>query len=379
MCYDAAPVRILLDYRPALRQRTGVGHYVHELASALHALLPPEDALVLFSSSWKDRLDPGAVPGAGRVDARIPVRLLNAAWHRFEWPPAERLAGPIDVAHSSHPLLMPARHAVQAVTVYDLDFLDHPERTRAEIRRDYPGRARDHANRADLVVVISEHTAAAVRTRLGVPADRIVVCRPGAPDWQPRDAPAPNGPVLFVGTIEPRKNLPALFAAYERVLAARPDAPPLLLAGAIVEHSAAILADLEARPALAGRVRHLGYVSDDDRYRLYADASMLVLPSLEEGFGMTAVEAMQVGVPVVASARGALPEAVGDAGTLIDPLDERALAAAILSLLGDGGRQRAHVEAGRRRARAFSWTASAARLLDGYRDARARRQAGRSR
>ena len=379
MCYDAAPVRILLDYRPALRQRTGVGHYVHELASALHALLPREDALVLFSSSWKDRLDAGAVPGAGRVDARIPVRLLNAAWHRFEWPPAERLAGPIDVAHSSHPLLMPARNAVQAVTVYDLDFLDHPERARAEIRRDYPGRARDHANRADLVVVISEHTAAAVRTRLGVPADRIVLCRPGAPDWRPRDAPAADGPVLFVGTIEPRKNLPALFAAYERVLAVRPDAPPLLLAGAVVEHSAAILADLDARPSLAGRVRHLGYVSDADRYRLYADASMLVLPSLEEGFGMTAVEAMQVGVPVVASARGALPEVVGDAGTLIDPQDEPGLAAAILSLLGDAGRQRAHAEAGRRRAREFNWTASAARLLEGYRDARARRQAGRAR
>jgi glycosyltransferase involved in cell wall biosynthesis len=370
-------VRILLDYRPALRQRTGVGQYVHEIATALAALLPRDSALVLFSSSWRDRLTGRLVPGAETRDLRIPVRLLNAAWHRLEWPPVEWLAGPADLAHSSHPLLMPARGAAQVVTVYDLDFLDHPERTRAEIRRDYPKLAAPHARRADLVVVISDHTARAVESRLGVPRERLVICRPGAPAWEPRAAPSSLGPILFVGTLEPRKNLPALFAAYERVVAGRPDAPPLLLAGRTVEQSTAILQQLTARPLLRGRVRHLGYVTDETRAQLYRDASMLVLPSLEEGFGLPAVEAMQVGVPVVASNRGALPEVVGRAGTLIDPLDETALAHAIESLLGEPGRRQAHTDAGRERARQFSWQASAADLLAAYEDAIGRRQRSR--
>jgi glycosyltransferase involved in cell wall biosynthesis len=296
-------------------------------------------------------------------------------WHRLEWPPVERFVGEADVAHSAHPLLMPTAWAARVVTLYDLDFLDHPERARAEIRRDYPMLAAAHAKRADLVVVISEYTAHAVRDRLGVAAERIVVCRPGAPPAVARNPTAHAGPILFVGTIEPRKNLPMLFAAYERLVTGRPDAPPLILAGRSVEQSSEILQSLSGRRALAGRVRYLGYVSDDERQQLYLEASMLVLPSLEEGFGMTAVEAMQAGVPVVASDRGALPEVVGDAGTLIDPTDEQALAAAMEHLLANPRERLARAEAGRVRARLFTWTGSAARLLDAYRETIARRHA----
>ena len=101
---------------------------------------------------------------------------------------------------------------------------------------------------------------------------------------------------------------------------------------------------------------------------------MLVLPSLHEGFGLPAVEAMQVGVPVVASTRGALPEVVGNAGTLVDPEDELAIATAIERLLGDAGLRRAHSRAGRARAQRFSWRESAARLLEAYRGLVARRR-----
>ena len=346
-----ARVRILLDYRPALRQRTGVGQYVHEMASALQPQLSSHERLTLFSSSWADRLDPAVVPGAQTRDLRVPVRLLNLAWHRLEWPPVERLAGRADIAHSSHPLLMPSSEAAQVVTIYDLDFLDHPDRTRAEIRRDYPSLAAAHARRADLVVVISRHTAAAVAARFGIGGERVVICRPGAPDWAPRVQPAAPGPILFVGTIEGRKNLPALFAAYEEVVSRRPDAPPLVLAGRHVEGSAAILESVGRREMLRGR-----------------KASMLVLPSFEEGFGLPALEAMQMGVPVFASRRGALPEVVGEAGTLVDPGNTADLARAIESLLADPGLRLAHAAAGLERAREFSWRASAGRLLDAYRE-----------
>ncbi len=361
-------MRILLDYRPALRQRTGVGEYVHGLASALLPQLSPGDELVLFSSSLRDRLDGNAIPGASSVDARVPVRVLNYAWHRLEWPPVERLAGRADVVHAAHPLLIPARHGVRAITIHDLDFLDHPERTRAEIRRDYPSLVPKHAQLADLVVVNSRQTATQASDRLGVPPDRLVICRPGAPPWPRRAEPVTVGPILFLGTIEPRKNLGVLFRAYARVLASRPTAPPLVLAGPTVEQSTGILQPMHEAP-LAGHVRHLGYVGEAPRRKLFEAASMLVIPSLEEGFGIPALEAMAAGVPVIASRRGALPEVVGDAGTLVDALDDGAFAAAIEALLADAGRRRVHADAGVARARQFTWKDSAAQVLAAYRAA----------
>ena len=363
-------MRILLDYRPALRQRTGVGQYAHELAAALQSLLPPSDSLVLFSSSWRDRLPQEAAPGSGRVDARIPVRVLNALWHRLQWPPVEMISGPVDVAHSLHPLLMPTRRAARVVTIHDLDFLDHPERTRAEIRRDYRSLAARHALGADLVVVNSSYTAAGVRARFGLSTERLIVITPGIPSTWPafddRVNPARDpGPLLFIGTIEPRKNVAGLLSAYERLLAVRPDAPPLMLAGKQVEQSAAVLEPI-ARSPLAGRVRYLGYVGDESRYDLYRSASVVVIPSLEEGFGMTALEAMYAGVPVVSSNRGALPEVLGDAATFVDPLDAGEMAQAIARVLSDPGLRLAQVEAGRARAAQYSWRVSARRLLDAY-------------
>ena len=139
-------MRILVDYRAALRARTGVGAYIHELIKAYTSAYR-DDAVAVFTSSWKDRPAASLAGDLGVtvVDSRIPVRALNYLWHRAEWPPIETLAGTVDVAHSAHPLLLPARRAAQIVTIHDLFFLGHPERTRAEIRRDYPALAADHA------------------------------------------------------------------------------------------------------------------------------------------------------------------------------------------------------------------------------------------
>lgn len=364
-------LRIVLDYRPALRQRTGVGEYVHELTRALASL--DRDEVVAFSSSWKDRLDPALLPGIHVVDVRVPVRVLNAAWHRLEWPPVERFSGAADVAHSAHPLLMPAANAVQAITIHDLDFLQHPERTAREVRRDYPRLARTHAERADLVVVSSAHTGGLVSRHLAVPDDRLVLCPAGAPGWSARPERTRGEYVLFVGTLEPRKNVGALLGAYERLLARMPDAPPLRLAGKATERAAGWLARM-GQPPLAGRVRHLGYVEPDARRRLYEYAAVLVIPSLYEGFGLTALEAMTVGVPVIAASRGSLPEVTGDAAILVDPEDEDALAAAMQAVLTDRETATALALAGRRRSEAFSWSASAGTLREAYVRATERRR-----
>jgi glycosyltransferase involved in cell wall biosynthesis len=397
-------VRVLLDYRPALRERTGVGEYVHQLARALahrqpahETLLGAEapsrdgpavgcDEITLFSSSLRDRLlrsDARDVGAARTIDLRWPVSVLNLSWHRLGWPPIELMTGErFDVVHSPHPLLLPTRTAAQVVTIHDLYFLFTPERVRAEIRRDYGAMAADHARRADRIVVPSMYTAVVVESKLGVPGDRISVCPEGVPDWPQEERPPRGerspGYILFMGTLEARKNVPGLLAAYGKLLARHPDAPGLVLAGRVPAGSESLLAGADKAP-LAGRVEHLGYVPSARRRALYEDAAMLVLPSFDEGFGLPALEAMSLGIPVVASNRGALPEVVADAGLLADPADPEAIAAAMATVLTDAGTAAALAERGVQRARMFSWARCASLTREAYMLAIATRAARQAR
>lgn len=368
-------MRILVDYRPALRARTGVGEYVHHLVRAYAAVHPGE--LTAFTSSWKDRPDPAVASGLGVpiIDRRIPVRMLNLLWHRAGWPPIETVAGCFDVVHAAHPLLIPARRAAQVVTIHDLFFLSDAAGTRGEIRRDYRTLAADHARRAHAVVTSTEYGRQLVTRTLGVEQDRVYVCPPGAPRWktlgQEPNVPV-GGYVLFMGTLEPRKNIGALLDAYTLLLQRGHDVPPLVLAGRATPGAREWLARIR-QPPLADHARHLGYVNDADREALYAGARVLVLPSLDEGFGLTALEAMSAGVPVVASNRGSLPEVVGNAGTLVDPADIEGLAAAIERTVFDTDVAAHAGAAGLARARGFRWDASVITLRRAYSDALRRR------
>jgi glycosyltransferase involved in cell wall biosynthesis len=351
-------VRILLDYRSALRNRTGVGEFTHSMAAALARTGGAADQVVLFSSSWKDRLAPGSVPGASVIDRRIPVSVLNFAWHRLEWPQVEHLAaGGADVAWSLHPMIMPARSAARVITIYDLYFLDHPEGTSREVRRDYAALAADHARRADAIIVCSEYTRDRVVARFGVAAEKISVCYPGAPGWTPREQPSTPGPILHVGTWEPRKNIPALQKAYLDLARDRPDTPQLVLVGG--GGSFASLHSAADTELLRTRMRTTGYLSDEEKLRFYREASMLVMASTDEGFGIPALEAMTIGLPIVASNRGALPEVIGDAGLLVDPEDSVAFSAAIRRVLDDGAFSRDLARRGVERSRRFNWDTSA--------------------
>jgi glycosyltransferase involved in cell wall biosynthesis len=392
-------VRILIDYRAALRIRSGVGEYVHQLITALalrESAAPSDDPLHLtvFSSSWKDRLTRPPewnAANVGRVidlvDRRVPVAALNWSWHRLGWPPAEMLTGGrFDVTHSLHPLVLPSRHAASVITIHDLAFLTHPEHTRAEIRRDYPHLAKTHAGQADQIVVPSHFTAREVTARFDIPPERISVCSPGAPAWQPRVADRVvrhEGYLLFFGTLEPRKNVGTLLDAYERLLETRRAAgratPELVLAGRLTPDADAWVARIKRAP-LVGHVRMTGYVDPARRQALYDGAYVLVQPSFEEGFGMPVLEAMTLGLPVVAADRGALPEVLGDAGLLVPATDAAAMAQAVGRVLDAPELAGAMAARGLERARAFSWESMAARTVEAYRAARSHRaeSAGRS-
>jgi glycosyltransferase involved in cell wall biosynthesis len=369
-------VRILVDYRPALRARTGVGEYVHEAVRAYTAA--HDDDVAVFTSSWKDRPAPGtgAELGARVIDRRLPVGVLNYAWHRMAWPPVEMLAGRADVVHAAHPLLIPSRHAARVVTIHDLFFLSHPGQTHAEIRRDYAELAAGHARSADAIVTSSEYAKRLVIERFDVPPDRIHVCPFGAPAWNSLGR-APNVPadgyLLFVGTLMARKNINLLLDAYARLLRIIPSPPRLVLAGGVGADGRQSLARISRAP-LEGHVDHLGYFARDRREALYAGARALILPSLDEGFGIPALEAMSAGVPVIASNRGSLPEVIGDGGVLLDANDVEGFVAAMERVTRDEAYAAEQGRAGLARARAFSWRSTAERLRQAYVDAAARRR-----
>jgi alpha-1,3-rhamnosyl/mannosyltransferase len=187
---------------------------------------------------------------------------------------------------------------------------------------------------------------------------------------------AARGYVLFLGTLEPRKNVGGLLDAYECWVTGtslKRGVPELVLAGKATDQAQPWLERLE-RPPLKGVVRHVGYVDPADRESLYRGARLLVLPSFEEGFGLPVLEAMSLGVPVVAARRGSLPELVGDAGPLVDPERPDDSAKAIADLLADDAYAAACASRGIARAAAYSWTRTAQCVDEMYRQAIERRR-----
>jgi glycosyltransferase involved in cell wall biosynthesis len=214
-------------------------------------------------------------------------------------------------------------------------------------------------------VVNSEYTKGQVIERLGVAAERITVCTPGAPDWKRRPEPSVSGPILFIGTIEPRKNVPGLLRAFAQLPSSVRDTVELVLAGRMTPeglHGTGV--DVAS---VIDRIRMPGYVDEAAKRELYRQASMLVLPSFDEGFGIPALEAMAMGVPVIAANRGALPEVLGGAGLLVDPDDPVALPEAMRRVLTDPALRRRMSDAGAVRAVAYSWKNSAELLYETYR------------
>ena len=259
----------------------------------------PADELTLFSSSWKDRLAAVASPGARIVDARVPVRLLNSPGTGSAGRPVERFAGP----DRHRPLAASAADAGAARRAGR-----HHPRSRLPRSSGAHARARSgatiaalaprHAPRADAVVTISRFTAGEVERRLGVAArpHRHLPARRAAPGRRAA-APAPRGPILFMGTLEPRKNVGALLGRTRGCAADGPTAPPLWLAGGATEAAAPWLrAIAEAAARRARRApRATSRASALRSLRAGVDAGAALAL---EGFGMTVLEAMTVGVPV---------------------------------------------------------------------------------
>jgi glycosyltransferase involved in cell wall biosynthesis len=361
-----------MDVRPSLSRPTGVGTYVLGLAERL-PYLAPEDRFHFFSASIKERYPPREWAGNVRlVDRRLPVRGLNVAWNRLGWPSLDRMVGtPLDLVHSPTPLLVPCKKGKRVVTIHDLFFLKRPDMVEGEVLNDYVPLVRDHVRRADGVLCVSEYTASETRRLLDVPDEKIAVTPHGV-DPVYRETPSeelvdetlrrlrlPGGGILYVGTSERRKNLVSLVMAY-MTLARRRRLPPLVLAGPGSDWA-------QGGSRVGPQIVATGYLEKSDVRNLMAASSMLVLPSLEEGFGLPVVEAMASGLPVVCSRGSALSEVAGDAACLVDAQDVNALARGIERLLDDRELAAEMRRRGLERSRRFDWKDTATRTLAFYR------------
>jgi glycosyltransferase involved in cell wall biosynthesis len=301
------------------------------------------------------------------------VRTLNYAWNRLGAPALDRLVGAdLDLVHSPHPLIVPGKRAKHVVTIHDLFFLKHPDMTEDEIRRDYVPLVREHVRRADGVICVSEFTASEARLLLDVPATKIAVIPNGVdPAYRepvsPEEVDAilarrrlPRGALLYVGSEEKRKNLVNLAMAYMGLARKRPRLPPLILVGPGSWWA-------QGGSAVGPQIRATGYLETREIRGLMAASAALVLPSLEEGFGLPVAEAMAAGLPVVCSRGSALEEVAGGAATLVDPLNTRSIADGIEGILDDPARAEAQRAKGLEASRRFDWDKAAAMTIDFYR------------
>jgi glycosyltransferase involved in cell wall biosynthesis len=378
-------MRIAFDATGIPRLMAGAAVYTCELARALAAVDSENEYVIFARGTHFDDL-PAMRPGVRVLKVRAPSRPLRLLWEQTVLPWRLRQLR-IDVLHSPHHTMPLAPCGCRrVVTFHDLTFFLLPERYPTTRRLYFQTMTRLSARVADAVIVPSEAVKGDVMRILGLPRERVFAIPEAAgPAFHPQDAVAIEavrrrygleGPFLLsVGSLEPGKNRERLLQAFAR-LRARGLTHTLVVAGQRAWRYEGE-APLAQQLGLADSVRFLGHVPQADLPALYSAAEVFVFPSLYEGFGLPALEALACGTPVVASNVSALPEVVGDAALQVPPLDVEALADAMERLLRDDGLRSDLRERGLARAAQFSWEKAARQTVEVYRwAAGARKEAG---
>jgi glycosyltransferase involved in cell wall biosynthesis len=382
-------IRVLMD-----KYYSGVSEYTANLLSAILG----QDKLnnyKLFYNSWRDlgtRLDPWSGANSQLIGTRIPNKIFYGLEKFLAYPKIDKILGGVDVFWSPHfnftSLSGPASGPKKVITVYDLSFLRYPEffSWRKRLWHGAIG-VKKVLRQADAIVAISENTKRDIIELVGVAPEKISVIYPGnnisrrevseaekQEFFQKRGLAATGGAgpgrfILFIGNIEPRKNLQGLIAAFNtlRSNSAQTDGSKfndikLVLAGADGWKNEEIYKAWRRSP-YKDDIKFLGYISQTEKEILYSAASILAYPSFYEGFGFPPLEAMTYGLPVVCSNVSSLPEVVGDAALMVNPFRAEEIAAALQLILTDNNLRERLAAKGYARVKLFFWDKAAAEYL----------------
>jgi glycosyltransferase involved in cell wall biosynthesis len=364
-------MRIGIDARMVYYSQAGIGQYIRRLTHGL-AQIDTEEQFILLQS----RKDEPLSLENGRFQRG---RLWTPSHHRFEqWTlPVEVAVAGLDVLHSPD-FIPPFRRTCKSViTIHDLAFLLYPHFLTADSAR-YYGQIDEAVRRTDHIIAVSMSTKRDTMRLLGVPENKITVIYEAIqPYFHPIDDPGriqairscyglPERFLLFVSTVQPRKNLPTLFRAVRLLIDRHGPLAPLVVVGRrgwLSQETYAMVNSLR----LEQDVKFLDRVPTEDLILLYNAATCLVYPSLYEGFGLPALEAMASGCPAIVSDVSSLPEVVGEAGLLVGPDDVDGWAAAIGQVLADAELRRSLREKGLKQASTFSLERMAYETLAVYR------------
>ena len=375
-------MRITLDLSPYIHHHAGLGRYAGELAHALETIAPQNEYIGLYHASHEMQLD-GALKTVKTF--RVPLdakpwrmSVLLAYYARLNmdrWLPAS------DVFHATDHLLPPLKNARTVFTIHDLIFRFFPEYHLPLNRWFLDLMLPKFMQRADALIAVSENTKRDVVKWMDIPTEKISVIYEGVSplfrvienrDELERVRAKYNLParyLLFFSTIEPRKNLITLLDAYAELLKHDATIPPLVVMGRkgwLYEKSLQHIGAL----GLSERVVLTNWVEGADVPVVINLADAFVFPSLYEGFGLTPLEAMACGTPVISSNASSLPEVIGDAGILVEPRDVGGFAQAMTRVLEhDALRQELRAK-GIKQAARFTWERAAQETLRVYERAR---------
>jgi glycosyltransferase involved in cell wall biosynthesis len=367
-------MRIGIDATALPPNPVGAGNYIIQLVRSL-AALETEHQFTIFAQQRGRELIGDLPPHfhwAVAPNLSPAVRLL---WEQLRLPALVKHSK-VDLLHSPHytrPAVLPC---ASVVTYHDMTFFLFPELHTRVKRIFFPFAIRQSARHADMLIAASENTRRDAIRILGIPAERIITVPLGiSEDFRPIKDPAllddgrkrfqlPPEFILYVGLIEPRKNIPLLLKAYTR-LVDQIDPPPLVLVGRLGWMYEQVF-QLVEQLKLKDRVYFKGYIPTQNLPIVYNLAQIFVYPSTYEGFGFPPLEAMACGTPVITTAISAMLDNVGDAGFLIPPQDEAALTQAIQTLLSDQSLRHHLSSAGRLRAAEFTWKHTAMETLKVY-------------